>query len=160
MNDANVDVPQRVLLASFPDYAGAQETVDRLSDKGFPVENVSIVGWDLRLEERVTGRMTNWRAAGYGALGGAWFGLLLGLLFGFFTPAPASLWLLLWGPVLGAVWGAIFGFLSHWAWGGRRDFGSVKHLDAERWDVMVAPSLLSRAQTDLADVRTEPAKAK
>lgn len=141
----------RQVLATFPDYAGAQAAVDRLSDKGFPVEHVSIVGWDVRIEEQVTGRMTNWHAAGYGALSGAWFGLLIGLLFGLF--APALLWLVpvLWGVLFGALWGAVFGFVGHWMLRGKRDFGSIQKLDAERWDVMVATEHLARARTDLAD---------
>ena len=39
------------VLSTVPDYAHAQSTVDRLSDAGFPVEHVRIVG-------QVTGRLT------------------------------------------------------------------------------------------------------
>ena len=150
MNDIASEEPRRATLASFSDYAGAQAAVDRLADRRFPVENVSIVGWNVRIEEQVTGRMTNWRAAGYGAASGAWFGLLIGLLFGLFAPGAAWFWLLMWGLVLGALWGAIFGFLGHWMLRGRRDFASVQKLAAERWDVTVRPDLLLRAQSELA----------
>ncbi len=42
-------------MARFDDYEAAQRAVDRLSDNGFPVEKLDIVGSDLRLIERVTG---------------------------------------------------------------------------------------------------------
>src|SRR5579875_2636397 len=98
-------------VARFDDYAAAQRAVDQLSDDGFPVEHLDIVGSDLRLVERVTGRLTKGRAALAGAASGAWFGLLIGLLLGIFTTGS---WfgLLLVGLVVGAAWGATFGFLG------------------------------------------------
>ena len=56
-------------IASFPDYAEAQRAVDYLSDNGFPVENITIVGSDLKQVERVLGRLTKWKAALAGAGG-------------------------------------------------------------------------------------------
>jgi hypothetical protein len=47
--------------ATFDDYASAQRAVDRLSDDGFGVDKLDIVGSDLRLIERVTGRLTKAR---------------------------------------------------------------------------------------------------
>ena len=55
-------------VGRFDDYASAQRAVDRLSDDGFPVENLDIVGSGLRLVERVTGRLTTARASAAGAL--------------------------------------------------------------------------------------------
>jgi hypothetical protein len=54
-------------VARFEDYQAAQRAVDRLSDDGFPVEKLDIIGSDLRLVERVTGRLTRARAAAAGA---------------------------------------------------------------------------------------------
>ena len=42
-------------VARFDDYGSAQRAVDRLSDDGFPVEQLDIVGSDLQMVERVTG---------------------------------------------------------------------------------------------------------
>jgi hypothetical protein len=67
-------------VARFDDYETAQRAVDRLSDDGFPVEKLDIVGSDLQLVERVTGRLTRGRAAGKGAISGLWAGLLFGIL--------------------------------------------------------------------------------
>src|SRR5579859_2136223 len=78
-------------VARFDDYESAQRAVDRLSDDGFPVEKLDIVGSDLRLIERVTGRLTTMRAAGAGALSGLWAGLLIGTLLGLFTSGHSFL---------------------------------------------------------------------
>src|SRR5579871_22074 len=72
-------------VARFDDYDSAQRAVDRLSDDGFPVEELDVVGSDLRLVERVTGRLTKARAAAAGAVSGLWLGLLFGLLIGLFA---------------------------------------------------------------------------
>ncbi len=46
----------RRVIASYSTYDDAQRAVDTLSDHRFPVDRVTIVGSDLRLVERVTGR--------------------------------------------------------------------------------------------------------
>ncbi|WP_233441869.1 MULTISPECIES: YflT domain-containing protein [Lentzea] len=125
------------LLASFSDYLEAQRLVDRMSDEGFPVESVRIVGEGVRTVEQVTGRMTRGRAAAAGAGGGAWFGVLVGLLFGLFTAGAVWVWLLLVSLVIGAFWGAVFGFVAHWSTRGKRDFSSVMTLQAQRYEVHV-----------------------
>ena len=51
------------ILRSVPAYAEAQALVDQLSDAGFPVERVRIVGTGLRSVEQVLGRMTTGKAA-------------------------------------------------------------------------------------------------
>ena len=78
------------------------------------MEVAEIVGHDIRLVERVTGRLTNVRAAAAGAASGAWFGLFIGLLVGLFTAGPEWLGLVLGGLLIGAFWGAMFGFFAHW----------------------------------------------
>jgi MFS family permease len=135
------------LVASYPTYDEAQRAVDRLSDAGFPVENVDIVGRDLRLVERVTGRLTTGRAAGAGAVSGAWFGLFIGLLVGLFTTGPEWLGLVLGGLLIGAVWGAVFGYLAHWSTRGERDFASTRGLAAGRYDLMVADAQAAQARS-------------
>src|SRR6266705_6371458 len=100
-------------VARFDDYESAQRAVDRLSDDGFPVEKLDIVGSGLRLVERVTGRLTRARAAAAGAASGAWFGLFIGLLVGLFTRGPTWIGLIIGGLLIGAAWGAVFGFVGH-----------------------------------------------
>ncbi|SDR32221.1 general stress protein [Thermostaphylospora chromogena] len=156
MTDPRVDAPvtvDRRLLAGYGDYASAQRTVDALSDAGFPVEHLAIVGSDLRLEETVTGRVTNARAALMGAGNGALFGLVIGLFLGLFTTATASFFaLVLWAVLWGAILGAVFGFLNHFLQRGRRDFASRSALVAGRYDVLVAAAHAEHAHALLESV--------
>src|SRR5580704_8863792 len=117
-------------VGRFDDYESAQRAVDRLSDDGFPVENLDIVGSGLRLVERVTGRLTRGRATGAGALSGLWAGLLFGTLVGLFTTGHSFLAVAATGAALGVAWGAVFGFVAHASTKGQRDFSSVRQLVA------------------------------
>ncbi|WSA27138.1 hypothetical protein OIE13_04435 [Streptosporangium sp. NBC_01810] len=122
--DTQVVVDRRV-LAGYDNYLAAQRTVDGLSDAGFPVENVAIVGSDLKLEETVTGRVTDGRAALTGAGSGAAFGAMVGMFLGLFTSTALSfIVLVLWAALWGAVMGAAFGFINHAFTRGKRDFAS------------------------------------
>src|SRR3954465_11598244 len=83
---ASVSMPLGgVQVGSYDGYEQAQAAVDYLSDEKFAVENVTIIGSDLRMVERVTGRLTQGRAVAAGAAGGAWWGLFVGLLLGIFS---------------------------------------------------------------------------
>ena len=60
---ASVSMPLGgVQVGSYDSYERAQAAVDYLSDEKFAVENVTIIGSDLRMVEKVTGRMTTGRA--------------------------------------------------------------------------------------------------
>ncbi|RWZ61590.1 hypothetical protein ELQ92_11525 [Labedella populi] len=137
-------------VASFSAYLDAQAAVDYLSDQEFPVERVSIVGFDVRTVEDVSGRLTKGTAALRGLAGGAWFGLLAGLLFSLFVPDVVWIGIILTALALGALWGALFGFLGHLATGGRRDFTSVQTLQAGRYEVQVEAEFATRAEQVLA----------
>ncbi len=67
-------------VGSYATYEEAQRAVDHLADADFPVRDVTIVGVDLMLVERVIGRLTWGRVLASGAASGAWFGLFVGLL--------------------------------------------------------------------------------
>ncbi len=85
------DIPRGQVVGTYDTYVEAQRAVDFLSDKQFPVENVSIVGSDLKMVENVSGRLTRGRAALAGAASGAWFGLFVGVLLSLFADrAPTS----------------------------------------------------------------------
>jgi hypothetical protein len=137
-------------LATFSRYEDAQSAVDLLSDEGFPVESVSIVGHDIRTVENVTGRLTKGGAAARGAGGGAWFGLFLGLLFGLFATNVAFIGILLIAVGGGALWGALWGFVGHAALRGRRDFASTKTMEAGSYEVLVRGELAVQAHQVLA----------
>lgn len=134
-----------VTIATYPDYASAQRTVDDLSDNRFPVERTAIVGTNLRLVEDVTGRLTTGRAALAGAGTGAWFGLFIGLLIGIFAVVN-WLGIIVTALVIGAVWGAVFGAVAHAMTGGRRDFSSRSLLQASQYGVTVDADYAEQAQ--------------
>ena len=146
----------RRTVATFDDYADAQRAVDTLSDRGFPVEHVTIAGTGLRYVEQVSGRLTTGRAALAGAGQGAAVGLFVGLLLGlFFTIEGAFLGLLLYSVALGLVAGTAFGAIGHAATGGKRDFSSVAHMEAERYDVQVDVDFADRAGALLQEMQRE-----
>ena len=142
----------RQTIARYDRYEEAQRAVDHLSDAGFPVEQVEIVGSDLHLVEQVTGRLTSGRAAMAGAGSGAWFGLFVGLLVGLFTTGPEWLGLVVGGAAIGAAWGALFGFFAHRATNGQRDFSSARGLAAEHYEVTVPDADVQRARTLIAQM--------
>ena len=144
-------------VARFDDYGSAQRAVDRLSDDGFPVEQLDIVGSDLQMVERVTGRLTKWRAAAGGAVSGMWAGLLIGILFGLFTTGHAWLALVAVGIGLGVLWGAVFGFAAHLATRGERDFSSLRGISAARYDLIAREGGTERARAALDRAGLMPA---
>ena len=135
-------------VASYEAYPEAQQAVDRLSDDGFPVEHLDIIGSDLRLVERVTGRLTNGRAAAAGAASGAWFGLLIGVLLSIFTN-DSIVGVLLVTVATGAIWGGLFGFLGHAATRGARDFASARMIVATRYDLVARDGYADAARSGL-----------
>ncbi|UNX54169.1 hypothetical protein MF406_14685 [Georgenia sp. TF02-10] len=137
-------LPSGVEVASYPTYLEAQQAVDHLSDEAFDVRQVTIVGSDLRLVERVTGRLTYARVAGAGAMSGAWFGLMISLLFWVF--APDGQFPLLAGILIGAAFGILFAVVSYALTGGKRDFTSTSQVVASRYSVLCSPELAGQAR--------------
>jgi hypothetical protein len=122
-------------VAAYRTYAEAQRAVDHLADANFPVRLVTIVGTDLRMVERITGRLTYARVAVAGAATGAWFGLFVGLLLGLFSTSGIASTVL---PALliGAAFGLLFGVVSYAATGGKRDFTSASQVVASSYAVL------------------------
>ncbi len=147
MTDPNA--PGAITVATYTDYPTAQRAVDYLSDNGFPVEQVSIVGTNVRLIENVLGRLTTGRAAGAGALSGGWFGLFVGLLLSIFTTGSTWWAVILAAVLIGVVWGAIFGGVGHAMTRGQRDFSSVKTLEAAEYGISVPADLADEARAQL-----------
>ena len=73
-------MPTGTEVASYETYAQARAGVDFLSDAGFDVSAITIVGSDLHLVERVKGRLTIARASLSGASSGGLWGALCGML--------------------------------------------------------------------------------
>lgn len=129
--------PQRAVIAEFDNYPSAQSAVDLLADKDFEVGTARIVGHDLKSVELVRGKMTWGRAALFGFLGGAWFGLLLGLLLAIFVPAVVWLSVVLGGVIFAGLFGLVFGLISFAVTGKERGFRSDLTMKASSYTVEV-----------------------
>lgn len=135
-------------VGSFSTYEQAQAAVDMLSDEGFPVNEITIVGVDLIEVENVTGRLTWGKVLASGAGSGAWMGLFFGVLLGIFGEG----WFgpLLTGVFMGVIFGMILAAVSYAATRGRRDFTSSTTIVAGRYDVICTPSLARQARDMIA----------
>jgi hypothetical protein len=137
-------------VGSYATYEEAQRAVDHLADNDFPVGDVTIVGVDLMLVERVIGRLTWGRVLLSGAASGAWFGLFVGLLLGLFSPGTTVFGPILVGLVSGLVFGLVFAAVGYGASRGRRDFTSASQMVAGRYDVLCQPRNAEKAREMLA----------
>lgn len=153
------DSTPRRTIASFDRYEDAQALVDRLSDEGFPVEHLAIVGSDVQYVERVTGRLDALRAAGIGAVSGAMMGLLFGLLFAaiFAHDGTSLAAIIAYWVVVGAVFWTVVSLVSYFLMRGRRNFASVVGLQPRRFDVMADEAFVEEATRRLAVVARESA---
>lgn len=130
-------LPRGESIGRYGSYLDAQRAVDFLSDEKFPVQFVTIVGTDLKMVERVTGRLTYPRVAGAGAASGAWFGFFVGLLLSLFAPSGQSVPVIA-AVLLGAGFGMMFGLISYALTRGRRDFTSTSQIVATEYEVLCA----------------------
>lgn len=126
-------LPQGETVASYGTYLEAQKAVDHLSDHQFPVQLVTIVGTDLRMVERVTGRLTYARVAVGGFGSGAWFGVFIGLLF---LMAGGSQGILLAAVLFGGAAGLLLAVLVYATSRGKRDFTSQSQIVASQYAVL------------------------
>jgi hypothetical protein len=137
-------------VGSYATYEEAQRAVDHLADGDFPVRDVTIVGVDLMLVERVIGRLTWGRVMLSGAASGAWFGLFVGLLLSLFSPTESAFGPILVGLASGVVFGLVFAAVGYGASRGRRDFTSASQMVAGRYDVLCQPRNAEKARELLA----------
>jgi hypothetical protein len=142
-------LPTGLSVGTYDSYTVAQTAVDHLADQKFPVENLAIVGTDLRQVERVTGRMTWAKAALGGAATGAWLGVFVGLLLGLFTDEGWSQ-IIQFSVLWGALFMLIFGLVGSAATGGRRDFTSQSVTIAGKYEIFCQHQHAEQARELLA----------
>ena len=144
-------MPKGDEVASFASYAEAQHAVDSLSDDGFPVQCLTIIGTDLRQVERITGRMSWGRAVASGAGSGLWIGLFFGAMMSLVGDDAAGSMSMVTAVLLGVAWGIVFQVVSYALTRGRRDFTSVSQVVASRYSIIAAREIHEASQA-LADV--------
>jgi len=144
---AKLDLEYPRSLGVFDRYEDAQRLVDYLSDNEFAVQNLAIVGTELRTVERIAGRLTRGKVAAAGAASGAWFGLFIGAAFALFgdgNPLGFIISMVVLGGVFGAIWSQLgFSALTR---GGTRDFASVSQVVATKYEVLVEHKLEQAAR--------------
>ncbi|RIJ70241.1 hypothetical protein D1871_19175 [Nakamurella silvestris] len=144
--------PTGFAVAAYPTYAQAQAAIEHLTKGDFKVEDLTIVGSDLQMVERVTGRLSAGKVTAASAASGAWFGVFVGILMGLFstTVAGGTLVLIVVSAAIGAAFGALMGFLGYSVAKGRRDFTSASQVVAQRYDVLCQPGTAEQARTLLS----------
>lgn len=140
------ELPSGIPIGTYPTYLKAQEAVDYLSDNQFPVENVTIVGSDLRLVEQVTGRLTRGRLVNAAALSGALWGLFIGVMIAIFSGGTGTVLVPIVCLVIGAIVGAISGLVGYAATGGKRDFTSHTGVVATSYELVCQPKVAEDAR--------------
>lgn len=148
--------PRGEEIAAYDTYLQAQRTVDFLSDSEFPVQKVTIVGTDLKMVERITGRRTYAHAALQGAASGAWFGVFLGLMFMLLVQGAQFLNTLLPALLIGAGFGMLWGVVGHALTGGRRDFSSTSQVMASRFAVLCLAEAADEARRLISTMPADP----
>lgn len=139
-------------LDTFDTYAEAQRAVDYLADKDFPVQDVMIVGTDLKQIERVRGRLTTGKVVLGGLLSGVWIGVFVGLIFTLFEGGEGLAMRMLSTVLIGAVFGAVWAWLGYRSTGGQRDFTSISQVVASRYEVLTEHKHVQAARELLAEL--------
>lgn len=142
-----LNYPQHV--GEFASYEEAQAAVDFLADAKFPVENLLIVGTNLKLLERVTGRRTWGSVIAEGAISGIATGLLVGLMLMFFANGDGYAMLGV-GLLLGVSFGIVARAMGYALSGGKRDFNSARVTVATSYEVLAEHKVAQRARDLLA----------
>jgi hypothetical protein len=143
-----------VVVEEFFRYEDAERAVNLLTERGLPVQRAAIVGCELRLIERIMGRLT-WRIAVLSGLAsGAWFGLLIGVLLSLFAATGRGALAVTAGCVLyGAGFGAVFGFVARALTRGRREYVSLSQIVPARFELVADAEFADRARQSLAGSR-------
>ena len=134
-------MPTGTEVASYQTYAQARAAVDFLSDSGFDVSSITIVGTDLHMVERVTGRLTIARASLSGASSGALWGALMGM---FMSAGQNAGGTGLWvggGIVIGALAGMALSALMFIVRGRNRDLVSSQQVVALRYAILASADI-------------------
>ena len=145
-------------LGVYSTYAEVQAVVDALADRQFPVQNTMIVGTDLKLIERVTGRRTWGKVIGQGVLSGVWMGLFIGLILMFLNPG-GSVAAVVSSVLLGIIFFTVWAVIGYAMTGGKRDFTSMTATIPMQYELMVEHSHAEQARRVLAEAGVNPGPA-
>ena len=141
--------PDVEVVADFERYDVAEQAVDMLVGRGFPVEHVFVRGVGLRMVEEILGPITYRGVVKQGVIAGALAGALIAASFGLLGllegSASAGL-VLVSGASLGSVVGAGLAALARWLEEGRRDFLSETRLTAAHYELLCDEAVADEAR--------------
>lgn len=145
-------IPSGQKVATFSSYAQAHSAVNYLSAQKFPIEKLTIIGTDVHLVERVTGRLSYSRVAIAGATTGSWFGLFVGVLFSVFGSEGGERWpTILTAVAFGTAIGILFSVVSFALSSGKHAFTSTNQAVATTYTVMCEDHLAQQAIQQLRE---------
>ncbi len=136
--------PQSVGI--FNTYADAQKAVDYLADQKFEVQNLAIVGTELKSVERVLGRRNWGTVINQGVMSGISTGLLVALVILIFIRPESFLALLLVALAIGIVLSIGFSAAAYALSRGQRDFTSITQTVATKYEVLCEHKLAAQAR--------------
>ncbi len=139
-----LEFPQSVGI--FNTYADAQKAVDYLADEKFAVQNLAIVGTELKSVERVLGRKSWGTVLSQGVSSGVSTGLLVGIIMLLFTRPASVLVLILSCLALGIAIGIAFAAAGYALTRGKRDFTSVTQTVATKYEVLCEHKVAAQAR--------------
>jgi hypothetical protein len=139
-----LEFPQSVGI--FNSYADAQKAVDYLADEKFAVQNLAIVGTELKSVERVLGRKSWSTVLSSGVSSGVSTGLIVGIIMLIFTRPASVLVLILSCLALGVAIGLAFAAAGYAMTRGKRDFTSVTQTVATKYEVLCEHKVAAQAR--------------
>lgn len=143
-----LEYPQSVGV--YDTYADAQKAVDQLAEGDFPVNNLAIVGTDLRLVERVTGRRTWGTVLTQGLMSGLSTGFIVAIVMMILQPSQSFFAQLITALLIGMVIGLMFSVLGYVMNRGQRDFTSVSQTIATKYELLCEHKVAAQARDLLA----------
>lgn len=130
-------LPDGVTVATYRNYETAQQAINSLAEADIDVSGMALVGSDVRVVERILGKLTWRRVAMAGAMRGLTFGLFLGIVFWLLVGEQIGIAILAM-PVLGVAFGMLLGIVTHTLTRKNRQYQSVQQIIPVSFD-LVAP---------------------
>lgn len=153
---AAIKLQQPASVALYDDYADAQRAVDYLAGHQFPVQQLAIVGTDLRSLERVTGQLTSGKVLAAGFSRGIMWALMFAVLMWLLSDSMSFLTAFAFGVASFGLASAVMTWISYRSRGGNRDFTSRTTIIAGQYEVLAELDVVDRARNLLSGGKVHP----
>lgn len=148
-----------ISVALYDEYADAARAVDYLADRQFPVENLAIVGTDLKSIEKVTGNVTWGKVLLAGFLQGATWAGMFAIFMWLLMPQLSLLNALAIGLAGFGLVGMAMAALQYRMRGRERDYTSTTAIIATHYEVLAEAEVADRARSLLGGGSPYPARS-